>query len=112
MDINSFVNKWIGVTEDGLWTKLTDDTIVTFDRKKDLIEDIASARLDAAKKPKIKRWGVGRYLYTPKDCDTLRYDPSGYVLVKLTSENMKDYKELIEEWCCEFEEWKQSQDEV
>lgn len=66
--------------------------------KNEIIKDIGVARLDIARRPKVKRVAPGKYLYTVKNCDTGRYDyGSEYEIVKLTPENIKYYQKMLDD---------------
>jgi len=88
------VGEWVCVSEDGLHPSPYNDSW-SWESKRSLLADVSAAHLDAARRPKVQRLAPGRYLYTVKNCDTLRYAQS-YEVVQLTHENIQYYRELIE----------------
>ena len=94
MDIVISINEWVGVSEDGIWISMFDDDKASWKTKKELLDDISDAKLDAARK--VKRISAGEYNYIPKCCDTGRYNyASTYALVKLTQDNIQHYRQLL-----------------
>lgn len=90
-----FIGSWIVIGEDGIWFSPFDDTY-TFKTKKDALEDVRSAVLDARTKAKVKRCGCGEYIYTPKDVDSGE-DGDFYKIVRITKYNAEHYQKWIEE---------------
>lgn len=87
------VGEWVCVSEDGLWPSAF-TSLYSWETKKGAIEDIRDAKMDAARKPRVKRQAPGEYRYYPKSCDTKHYGNS-YLVVKLTEENIDKYREMM-----------------
>jgi len=96
MDYKNYINKWICITDDGIWESTIEDKI-SWDKKKDLLCDTSSAREDSSKRLKVKKIDVGHYIYSPKDCDGIRHYGE-FTLVRITQENIDRYKELIDNY--------------
>lgn len=97
------IGEWVGVSADGLWFCMVDENKYTFKTKKELIEDISSAKLDARRTPKVKRFAEGVYEYSPKDCDTGTFGDT-FEIIKLTNNNIDNFKTLAKEQLEEEEE--------
>lgn len=86
------VNKWIIVSEEGIWMDMEEYQYPT---KKEAIWAISCAELDSRKTPKIKRICKGSYEYYPKDCDDGTFGEN-YNILRITEENINKMQELIE----------------
>lgn len=91
------VGEWVAISEAGLWVDIFDDNgRVSFPTKKEAIDSIASAKLDAAKKPNVRRISQGKYIYRPKDCDTGYYGEE-YAVERVTEKNIENFESLAAE---------------
>lgn len=88
--------RWIAYSESGMWYSIECGSY-SFPTKRAVIEDIGGARLDARKTPRVYRIAAGRYEYYPKNCDDGTYG-DGYMLVRLTAENISHFRKKISEY--------------
>lgn len=87
------VGKWIGVSEEEVWLSPF-DSVLCFDTKREVIEDISSVHVDSRNFPKVTRVASGEYIYTVKDYATKRFGQQ-YAIIRLTKQNITHYASLV-----------------
>lgn len=87
------IGEWAVIAPDGLWESPLERDKWAFQSKKEAIDVVSHAVMDARKEPKVKRIAEGYYEYHPKDCDHNKFIDV-YEIVKLTSENFDRYEEM------------------
>ena len=90
-------HEWIALSDNGFWFSMLDDDIVSFKTKKELVDDIACAYMDMAKKPRIHRISAGQYSYDIKNPDTGRYDIHAFTLIKVSAKDVYAYQKQLDE---------------
>ena len=98
--------EWVVYTEDGLWFGVFDDDRLTYPTMKKAVDAISCASWDIRIAPKLRRKGTGSYIYTPKNCDTGRFDDE-YFIERLTADNLERFKKMYEEAISESGEEKE-----
>lgn len=89
------IGSWIVTGENGIWFSPFDETYY-FKTKQAAISDVAKAKLDCRRKPRVVRLGTGSYLYTVKNADSKKFE-DGYMIIRLTKSNKEKYRRWIEE---------------
>lgn len=87
------VGEWVVTGGDGLWESSSEADKWSFESKKEAIQTVSHAVMDARKEPKVKRLAKGHYKYHPKDCDYNKFIDV-YQIVQLTGENLEYYKTM------------------
>ena len=95
--------KWLALSDRGFWINyFAENETVCYSTKQEIIEDIAVAEMDEAKKPHVRRLGPGHYEYTPKHNGY--YDEDSYTIVRLTAANIEKYQRQYTLWVKSEEE--------
>lgn len=98
------IGEWVAIDEDGIRECSTGVDVVSYNTKKEAIQEIQFSKMDARNTPKVKRIRKGVYEYFPKDCDYGTFGES-FLIKQVTNDNLEELEEMAQ-WALSDERWK------